>query len=175
MKQLERLLFLQGQHCFFCQQTIPAGEASVEHLVASANGGTNADENCVACCKSVNAALGSLSIKEKLQVVLNQRGTFTCPRTQKSTLPKETPDDAPNGTPLGPQQEERIAAVVEGLLRLGVTRPRKVATLQNTMAALFQKKLTDGEIASLFAALVARNLIAVDGQKVAYALPQRTA
>lgn len=169
MKQLERLLFLQGQHCFFCQQTIPAGEASVEHLVASANGGNNADENCVACCKAVNAALGSLSIKEKLQVVLNQRGTFTCPRTQKSTLP----NGPPNGTPLGLLEEERIAAVVEGLLRLGATRPRKVATLHNTMAALFQKKLTDAEIASLFEALVARNLIAVDGQKVAYALPQR--
>jgi 5-methylcytosine-specific restriction endonuclease McrA len=50
MKQLERLLFLQGHRCFFCQQTIPDGEASVEHLVASSNGGGNEDDNCVACC-----------------------------------------------------------------------------------------------------------------------------
>ena len=35
MKQLERLLFLQGNVCFFCQQPLPAGEASVEHLVAA--------------------------------------------------------------------------------------------------------------------------------------------
>lgn len=32
-------------------------EASVEHLRASANGGGNNDENCVACCKAVNALL----------------------------------------------------------------------------------------------------------------------
>ena len=79
MKQLERLLFLQGNLCFFCQQSIPVGEASVEHLVATANGGPKDDENCVVCCKAVNAALGSLSVKSKLQAVLNQRGAFACP------------------------------------------------------------------------------------------------
>ena len=35
MKQLERLLFLQGNVCFFCQQPLPTGEASVEQLVAA--------------------------------------------------------------------------------------------------------------------------------------------
>lgn len=59
MKQLERLLFLQGQVCFFCALPIPPGEASVEHLVAVCNGGSKDDDNCVACCKTVNAALGS--------------------------------------------------------------------------------------------------------------------
>ena len=39
MKQLERLLFLQGSRCFFCGETIPIGEASIEHLVATSNGG----------------------------------------------------------------------------------------------------------------------------------------
>ncbi len=33
MKQRERLLFLQGNVCFFCQQPLPAGEASVEQPV----------------------------------------------------------------------------------------------------------------------------------------------
>jgi len=37
------------------------------------------DENCVACCKAVNALLGSMSLKEKIQVVLNQQGQFKCP------------------------------------------------------------------------------------------------
>ena len=73
MKQLERILFLQGNVCFFCRQPIPDGEASVEHLVATSNGGAKDDENCVVCCKTVNAALGSLSVKAKLQVVVNQR------------------------------------------------------------------------------------------------------
>ena len=79
MKQLERLLFLQGQRCFFCQQPISPGEASVAHLNATSNGGTKDDENCVACCKAVNAALGNLSFKGKLQAVVNQRGAFVCP------------------------------------------------------------------------------------------------
>ena len=123
MKQLERLLFLQGQRCFFCQQPIPNGEASVEHLLASANGGGNGDENCVACCKAVNSALGSLSIKEKLQVVLNQRGSFTCPRTQKAS---SAAGAAPSNF-----DEERITAVLDDLQRRGSARPRKVGTLQN--------------------------------------------
>jgi hypothetical protein len=36
MKLLDRLTFLQGGLCFFCKEPLPAGEASVEHLVASA-------------------------------------------------------------------------------------------------------------------------------------------
>ncbi len=165
MKQLERLLFLQGQRCFFCQQAIPDGEASVEHLVASANGGSNGDENCVACCKAVNSALGSLSIKEKLQVVLNQRGTFSCPRTLKSTQV--------NSAALGTPEEERILAVLEDLQKRGSARPRKVGTLQNTISAVFHKKLTEAEVGSLFQAIVAKGYVVVDEQKVSYALPQR--
>lgn len=165
MKQLERLLFLQGQRCFFCQQPIPDGEASVEHLVASANGGTNGDENCVACCKAVNSALGSLSIKEKIQVVLNQRGMFSCPKAQK---PIQI-----DGAALGTPDEERIIAVLADLQKRGSARPRKVGTLQNTISAVFHKKLTDEEVASLFEVLVAKGYVVVDEQKVTYALPQR--
>src|SRR4051794_3732619 len=80
MKQLDRLMFLQGALCFFCKQPLPAGDASVEHLLASANGGSNSEENCVACCKSLNAIFGHKSLKEKLQVVLNQKGQFKCPK-----------------------------------------------------------------------------------------------
>jgi hypothetical protein len=78
-KPLDRLMFAQGGCCFFCKAPLPQNEASVEHLVASANGGGNGDENCVACCKSINALLGSMSLKEKIQLVLNQRGEFRCP------------------------------------------------------------------------------------------------
>ena len=79
MKQLDRLLFEQGNQCFFCRKPLKPIDASVEHLVASANCGTNGEENCVACCKKLNALLGSKSLKEKVQIVLNQRGSFRCP------------------------------------------------------------------------------------------------
>ncbi|MEH0168668.1 HNH endonuclease [Roseateles microcysteis] len=165
MKQLERLLFLQGQRCFFCQQSIPDGEASVEHLVASANGGTNGDDNCVACCKAVNSALGSLSIKEKLRVVLNQRGPFSCPKSRNS--------NQIDGAALVGPDEERIFAVLADLQKRGSARPRKVGTLQNTISAVFHKKLTEQEVEYLFEALVAKGYVVVDDQKVSYALPQR--
>jgi hypothetical protein len=72
-------MFAQGGQCFFCKKSLAKNEASVEYLVASANGGRNDDENCAACCKSINKLLGSMSLKEKIQVVLNQRGHFKCP------------------------------------------------------------------------------------------------
>lgn len=72
-------MFAQGGQCFFCKKTLPKSDASVEHLVASANGGTNKDDNCVVCCKSLNSLLGSMTLKEKIAVVLNQKGKFKCP------------------------------------------------------------------------------------------------
>ncbi len=79
-KRLERLMFVQGGNCFFCKAPLAKADASIEHLFASANGGANNEDNCVACCKSVNAILGSMSLKEKFQVVLNQKGNFKCPK-----------------------------------------------------------------------------------------------
>ena len=71
-KTLGRPMFAQGGQCFFCKKTLTKQEASVEHLLASANGGKNSDDNCVACCKTLNALLGSMALKEKVQVILNQ-------------------------------------------------------------------------------------------------------
>ena len=61
-KSLGRLMFAQGGQCFFCKKTLTKQEASVEHLLASANGGKNSDDNCVACCKTLNALLGSMTL-----------------------------------------------------------------------------------------------------------------
>lgn len=102
---LDRLLFVQGGLCFFCKQPLPRAEASIEHLVASANGGTNSEDNCVACCRTLNSVLGSKSIKEKIQIVLNQHGDFQCPKNREpvpapalSSLVLSTED-----TPVGPE------------------------------------------------------------------------
>ena len=78
-KPLDRLMFAQGDRCFFCNVQLPKAEASVEHLVPSSRAGSNSDDNCVACCKAMNALLGSMSLKEKIKVVLNQKGQFSCP------------------------------------------------------------------------------------------------
>src|SRR5258708_35753818 len=77
-KSLERLMFVQGGLCFFCKQPLSKADASVEHLLASADAGSNHEDNCVACCKSFNALLGSMSLKEKFQVVVNQQAQVNC-------------------------------------------------------------------------------------------------
>ena len=81
---LDRLLFAQGGDCFFCHQNLPREEASVEHLVASTLGGSDNDENCVACCKTLNRLFGRMSLKEKMQLLLKQRGDFQCPARYRS-------------------------------------------------------------------------------------------
>lgn len=165
MKQLERLLFLQGGRCFFCAERIPEGEASVEHLVAAANGGPKDDQNCVVCCKTVNAALGSLSIKAKLQAVLNQRGRFVCPGSFALTEPQLNGGVAPSGQP------DRVVLVVADLLKRGPSKPRRVATLKNTMNSLFKMSLSEPELEELLTRMQSLGYVAVDDAKVSYALP----
>lgn len=163
MKQLERLLFLQGNVCYFCRQAIPTGEASIEHLVALSNGGTKDDENCVACCKATNAALGNLSVKAKLQVILSHQGRFVCPISAPAADEPAVSDGA---------LEDRLTYVVVDLQKRGATRPRRSVTLRNTINSMFQNKLTDGEVAKLVAALQECKFITVQDTKVSYSLPQ---
>src|SRR5688500_13713976 len=100
IKPLTKLLFAQGGLCFFCKKPLPAADASVEHLVASSNGGSNCDENCVACCKSLNALLGRMSLKEKIQVFLNQKGQFECPNGVQRKVMEIGPQASPKATKL---------------------------------------------------------------------------
>ncbi len=164
MKQLDRLLFLQGNKCFFCGESIPDGEASVEHLVASSNGGPKDDDNCVVCCKSVNLALGSLPIKGKIQAILNHKGQFACP--VRVPVPIEPTRPAPPASP----QVDRVNLVVADLVKRGASRPRRVATLKNTINALFQMSLTEAQVDGVLAELTSRGLVAVEETKVSYSL-----
>lgn len=161
MKQIERLLVLQGQRCFFCDASIPEGEASVEHLVASANGGSNDDSNCVVCCKSLNAVFGSKAVKDKLRAVLNHKGPFACPR-------KSAPPMLADGVH---HEDPQLSVVVADLHRRGSARPRKEKTLRNTIAATFQQKLAEEELSDLLARLEARAFVSISDGKVTYNLP----
>lgn len=77
--KLEKLLFLQSNKCFFCGRVLTQIEASVEHLVAKSKGGSNADDNVVACCVTTNRVFGSMGLKEKLRVILDKKENFVCP------------------------------------------------------------------------------------------------
>jgi hypothetical protein len=170
-RPLERLMFAQGGLCFFCRKPLPKNEASVEHLVASAKGGNNHDDNCVVCCKSMNALLGSMSLKEKIQVVLNQKGQFKCPNGSGKAGASASVPSPSKGHPPKPTLDN-LGLVIADLRKKGSTRPRTVKTLRNTINALFQKKLTDREVTSLLERLQAGGMVQVADTKVSYALPQ---
>lgn len=170
-KPLDRLTFAQGGLCFFCEEPLPKSEASVEHLLASANGGGNNDENCVACCKSVNALFGSMSLKEKFQVVLNQKGQFKCPNGAGSAKPASTPKkDASKVSTVPKVKEDRVNLILTNLDQRGKARPSTLKTLQGTIRSLFPKGISDAEISDLITKLKATGKVVVTADKVTYKL-----
>jgi hypothetical protein len=164
-KPLDRLMFIQGRQCFFCRQPLPKTEASVEHLLASANGGNNGDDNCVACCKSVNALLGSMSLKEKFQVVLNQKGQFRCPNSAGAAKPV-TP---PKAATVDESNDKRFNLVVTNLKQRGHSRPRTLKTLTTTIVSLLPK-VPEQEITALVRKLQSTGKVSVSEDKVSYTL-----
>ena len=163
-------MFAQGGLCFFCKKPLPKSEASVEHLLASANGGSNSDENCVACCKAVNALLGSMSLKEKVQVVLNQKGQFKCPNDTGSAKAVTQPKATSKTPSAAGSKEEKIKLVIANLKQRGNAKPRTLKTLKSTIASLFPKGLSDIELAALVQQLQSLGKITVSENKVTYAL-----
>lgn len=174
-KPIDRLLFAQGGQCFFCNQPIPPGQATVEHLVASANGGTNDAQNCVVCCKTLNTLLGRMSLKEKIRVVLNQKGAFRCPNGNR-TAPKSKPAQK---TPKTARQilapDERLEAVLADLHKRGAARPRSVKTLTGTISALFQNALSDQQIQEVIDSLQSKGIVLISDTKVSYDFPKTDA
>jgi hypothetical protein len=187
-KPLDRLLFVQGGLCFFCKQPLPRDDASIEHLHAIAKGGANGDDNCVACCKAVNTLLGSMSVKQKFEVVLNQQGQFRCPNIAAAVAPKKpmpatkapvqanslkraaTATLPKKPTATAPQNADRFALVVANLETRGNSRPRTIKTLTSTVTALFPKGISKTEVASIVKRMQANGTVKIEDEKVTYKL-----
>ena len=174
-KPIDRLMFAQGGLCFFCSSPLPKDEASVEHLVPISRAGSNSDENCVACCKTINTLLGSMSLKEKIRVVLNQKGKFTCPNGSgtiaSASAPAATPLPAASPAPL--LKIDNYAVVLADLKKRGTSRPRKVETLKSTIRATVKNAkgtLTEAQLETLFKHLQINAKVLVEGDKVSYSL-----
>ena len=73
--------------------------------------------------------------------------------------------------PASTSMDEKIAAIVKNLGGRGLSRPRKVSTLKNTINALFTKKLDDEELSALVKELQKRKLVVVNQNSVSYKLP----
>lgn len=67
--------------------------------------------------------------------------------------------------------EQRLEIVVARLRQLKAAKPRTVKALKSTIASLFQKQLSDGEVTAVLGALHSRGLVAITDEKVTYALP----
>jgi hypothetical protein len=66
---------------------------------------------------------------------------------------------------------EQLAVIITNLQQRGTAKPRTVKTLASTISALFQKKLSDEEVAALLQKLQHQGIITVNEIKVSYTLP----
>ncbi|WP_153145328.1 PIN domain-containing protein [Dechloromonas sp. H13] len=66
---------------------------------------------------------------------------------------------------------DRLAVVIADLQRRGASKPRKVKTLSSTINSIFQKQLSEHEVASLLAALQKHGVVTVTDTNVSYTLP----
>jgi hypothetical protein len=168
-KSLDRLMFVQGGLCFFCKKPVSKADASVEHLLASAKAGSNHDDNCVVCCKSFNALLGSMSLKEKFQVLLNQKGQFKCPNGDGSARVPPQPAAKPKQSAASKSKTDRFTMVVANLKQRGASRPLTLKTLRSTIASLFPKGISEADLTALIQRLQSSGEISVTENKVSYA------
>jgi hypothetical protein len=146
----------------------------VEHLVALTNGGKDNDENCVACCKSLNTLFGRMSLKEKLQIVLNQMGEFKCPG-QVNAAAQVKPNQLKTKPTEPRTAAERFDLVVADLHKRGNHRPGTAEKLLNTIRAhLDQLENAGHEAEAVLKELSERSFVTVAENRVTYALPAKS-
>lgn len=171
-KSLDRLLFAQGGECFFCHQPLPREQASIEHLVAVTHGGKDNDENLVACCQALNTLFGRMSLKEKLAVVLKQKGPFQCPARLAPALASTAPAPMPKAAaPASPTTALQV--VLAGLRKRGNARPRTLDALAPLVAELLEQNgFAAREAKDVLARLRGQHYIEVQDRRItAYLLP----
>lgn len=162
-RSLKRLLLAQKGRCFFCNKHLTDADASVEHLVASSNGGKNHDDNCVACCKSINTLLGNKSLKEKIRMVINRNGK--CPKSTEKKVTKTAPQASLKVTKLPALCCEQVVA---NLKKRGKAKPCTVRALRKSIVSSFPK-LSIGQVDLVVRQLKNGGVISTDGSRVNYA------
>lgn len=66
---------------------------------------------------------------------------------------------------------DKLVVIIGDLQRRGSAKPRTVKTLSSTINSIFQKQVSDQEVASLLDLLVKQGVVTVNGTKVSYSLP----
>lgn len=79
-----------------------------------------------------------------------------------------------NGVPDEPDEpDERLSLVIEDLIRRGSSRPKRVASLTNTISNLFQKLAPEDVVNGLLGKLQVLGYVSFKADKVFYVLPTR--
>jgi uncharacterized coiled-coil protein SlyX len=86
MKKINPLLFNQGNKCFYCNGILDINEATIDHVIPRAKGGTDDIDNLVVCCKYANQAFADCSPKYKMAVIKQLCGF---PSACKKIFPRE--------------------------------------------------------------------------------------
>ena len=73
------------------------------------------------------------------------------------------------GAPWG--RKRAFEKPILNLTQRGAAKPRTLQTLTSTINSLFQKQISEDELASLMKGLASRGYISVNDTKVTYALP----
>lgn len=144
--------------------------ASVEHLLAVSRQGGNEDDNCVACCKTVNQYLGSLTLKQKIEVILNQQGKFICPADQtavKQPLPSVVNVSPPIIKQMAADVAQHYENVLTHLKGMGKSKPKTLKTLTNRLRS---SSTPEPLIAVLLEHLQQEGVISLQGNQVEYHL-----
>lgn len=68
--------------------------------------------------------------------------------------------------------DEKLSRVMAYLIRRGSQRPASLKTLTGSIAAVFQPRLSEPEVAGLIEQLRAQGVIEVNGTKLQYSLPE---
>jgi len=171
IKPLDRLLFAQGQCCFFCDQPLAREVASVEHLLAKSHAGTNELDNCVACCKALNQVFGDMTLKAKMQVVLRQAGDFRCPQQSVESVSPRA--EAPTLSVVSPVLLDQA---ITDLRKRGDARPRTLKSLRSALSARFAKELDGTSVRPLVDHLRALGVVVVsDDGTLSYGSMQQSA
>ena len=66
---------------------------------------------------------------------------------------------------------EQLAAIITNLQQQGAAKPRTLKTLANSISTLFQKKLSEEQVATLVQALQKQGMVTVNQTKLSYSLP----
>ena len=112
-----------------------------------------------------------MSLKEKIRVVLNQKGKFACPNGMATIL--SAPAPAPTSAAAPTPKVDNYAVVLADLKKRGTSRPRKVETLKSTIRATVKNAkgtITEAQLETLFKHLQVNAKVQVEGDKVSYSL-----